>query len=32
MNKIAAHVRGCQDCGGLADGLRQLNDELPGIT
>jgi RNA polymerase sigma factor (sigma-70 family) len=32
MNKIAAHVRGCADCREAADGLRQLNDELPGIS
>jgi hypothetical protein len=32
MNKIAAHVRSCQDCGERAAGLRQLNDELPGIN
>jgi RNA polymerase sigma factor (sigma-70 family) len=32
MSKIAAHVQGCTDCREVADGLRQLNDELPGVT
>lgn len=32
MRRIGAHVAGCPECHEIAEGLRQLNEELPGVT
>lgn len=32
MRRIDAHVSGCPECHEIADGLRSLNQELPGIN
>ncbi|MFL6125335.1 sigma-70 family RNA polymerase sigma factor [Actinophytocola sp.] len=32
MRRVAAHVDGCPECQEIADGLRRLNEELPGIA
>jgi RNA polymerase sigma factor (sigma-70 family) len=32
MRRISAHVAGCPECHDIADSLRRLNQELPGIS
>jgi hypothetical protein len=32
MRRIGAHVAGCPECHDIAASLRQLNEELPGIS